>query len=506
MTSAALRLLNNGNPHDYDGLPDKTRNEYAKLLRLYSTDDFHSAIWHIHLNKANRTDNIYFSQSQILLESDITRITVITMLTSGTAIATCQRRVHDFNTIFNFFASENLNLRYITQNSIDNFIKYLDSSPYDAWKRNQYMQSLQVLAESLTTFDVMHIPSNLDTTYRFSLQREPKRAPDSIIINQLDSLFFNNSIDIPLDYRTIYVLLRLHTHRFSEVAATPLDCISYPADNVFAITIPNSKETPRHIPDYQKYNFLLSGFCGSFCHDIVYKQQQYAFGMQPSIPDEIKDYLFISHKGPHLVSISEFNSFLAEFCSQHQIVDAAGNPAKITSHDLRHIDVCERFKSNIVSPERTSVECNHTCVEDTMGYGYYSKHDEAKHLANIVTPILPTILNTAPTPRIVPQRKYEMLAQQPTTRIIPCYGLCLNRKCSPQFEKCFHCNSFIPDPQYKEYIIAAIERLKKANELIAKRHGSDIVFQQNLKDIHTFNSYLEKIDSNNRYTNQGEVI
>lgn len=69
MTSAALRLLNNGNPHDYDGLPDKTRNEYAKLLRLYSTDDFHSAIWHIHLNKANRTDNIYFSQSQILLES-----------------------------------------------------------------------------------------------------------------------------------------------------------------------------------------------------------------------------------------------------------------------------------------------------------------------------------------------------------------------------------------------------------------------------------------------------
>lgn len=55
-------------------------------------------------------------------------------------------------------------------------------------------------------------------------------------------------------------------------------------------------------------------------------------------------------------------------------------------------------------------------------------------------------------------------------------------------------------------IYTAIERLKKANELIAKKHGSDIVFQQNLKDIHTFNSYLEKIDSNNRYTNQGEVI
>ena len=506
MPSAALQFPDNGAFCDYVRLPDKVQHDYAKLLKLYSTDDFYSLRWHIHLSMANRTGKVLFPQSQTLLESDITRITVINMLTSGTAIATCHRRVHDFAAIFNFFDSESLDLHYITQNSVDNFINHLDSSSYDSWKRNQYMQSFQSLIESCVTLGVIRIDSNLDATYRFPQQREPKRAPDSIIINQLDSLFFDNSIDIPLDYRSLYVLLRLHTHRFSEVAATPLDCMSYPADNVFAITIPNSKETPRHIPDYQKYNFLLSGFCGGFCHDIVYKQQQYAFAMQQNIPDEIKDYLFVSHKGPHLVSISEFNSFLAEFCTQYQIVDAAGNSAKITSHDLRHIDVCERFKSNIVSPERTSVECNHTCVEDTMGYGYYSKHDEAKHLANIVTPILPTILNTAPTPRIVPQRKYETLAQQPATRIIPCYGLCLNRKCSPQFEKCFHCNSFIPDPQYKEYIIAAIERLKKANELIVKKHGNSTVFQQNLQDIHTFNCYLEKIDFKNQYTNQGEVI
>lgn len=460
----------------------------------------------IHLNKANRAGNIRFPQAQTLLESDITRIAVIITLTSGTAIATCQRRVHDFNTIFNFFASENLNLHYITQNSIDNFIKYLDSSPYDAWKRNQYMQSLQVLTESLTTFDVIHIPSNLDATYRFPQQREPKRAPDTITINQLDSFFFDNKVDIPLAYRAIYLLLRLHTHRFSEVVATPLDCISYPDDNVFAITIPNSKETPLHIPNYQKYNFLLTGFCGGFCHDIVYKQQQYATDMQQSIPDEIKDYLFVSHKGPHLVTMSEFNSFLAEFCAQLQIVDATGNPAKITSHDLRHIDVCERFKSNIVSPERTSVECNHTCVEDTMGYGYYSKHDEATHLAEIVKPILPFDFDTAPSPREVPPRKYETLAKQPATRVIPYYGLCLNRKCSPQFEKCFHCGSFIPDPQHKEYIKANIERLQKVNDQILKKHGNPAVLQQNLKDIQTFSTYLEKIDATEEHQKRSRVV
>lgn len=235
MTSAALQLPNN-NPRDYEGLPEELRQEYAKMLNLYSTDDFYSAIWHIHLNKANRAGNIRFPQAQTLLESDITRIAVIITLTSGTAIATCQRRVHDFNTIFNFFASENLNLHYITQNSIDNFIKYLDSSPYDAWKRNQYMQSLQVLTESLTTFDVIHIPSNLDATYRFPQQREPKRAPDTITINQLDSF----SLTIRLIFLSPIVLytfscgyiriafLKLLPHRSTASVILMIMCLPLP--------------------------------------------------------------------------------------------------------------------------------------------------------------------------------------------------------------------------------------------------------------------------------------
>lgn len=123
----------------------------------------------------------------------------------------------------------------------------------------QHSEELFYIAYFLKQY---HIPSNLNATYRFPQQCEPKRAPDTITINQLDSFFFDNKVDIPLDYRAIYLLLRLHTHRFSEVAATPLDCISYPDDNVFAITIPNSKETPLHMPNYQKYNFLLQYICG----------------------------------------------------------------------------------------------------------------------------------------------------------------------------------------------------------------------------------------------------
>lgn len=357
------------------------------------------------------------------------------------------------------------------------------------------MQSMQALIETCMSFEVLPRTTTIEAMYRFDGQVEPKRAPDTITVNQFDSLFFDKNVDIPLGYRAIYILLRLHAHRISEVLATPLDCISYPDDDVFAITIPNSKETPHHIPDYQKYNFLLSGFCGGLCHDIVHAQQQYAISQQFNLPDNLKEYLFVSHKGQRLITTKDFNSYLSEFCARYNIIDASGNPTKVTSHDFRHIAVCERFKSDIISPERTSVECNHASVDDTMGYGYYSKHDEAKHLAQIVSPILPLDSNEQSAPRFVPARKYEILAKQPTTRVIPYYGLCLDRKCSPQFERCFHCDLFIPDPQYKEYITTAIKRLQDANELIAKKHGSDAVRQQNLKDIQTFNAYLEKMDA-----------
>lgn len=91
MPSAALQFPDNGTFCDYVRLPDKVHHDYAKLLKLYSIDNFYSLTWHIHLSMANRTGKVLFPQSQTLLESDITRITVINMLTSGTAIATCQR-------------------------------------------------------------------------------------------------------------------------------------------------------------------------------------------------------------------------------------------------------------------------------------------------------------------------------------------------------------------------------------------------------------------------------
>lgn len=240
MSSLALQIPLPERFKNNQGLPDETKQEYSRILALYSSDTLDAAEWRISLTIANRTGNIYFPKTTKTIESDITRVTVIIMLTSGASIATCQRRVHDFDTIFNFFHSENIELPCLSQDGVNHFIQYLDGSSFDNWKRNQYMQSMQALIETCMSFEVLPRTTTIEAMYRFDGQVEPKRAPDTITVNQLDSLFFDKNVDIPLGYRAIYILLRLHTHRISEVLATPLDCMSYPDDDVFAITIPNS--------------------------------------------------------------------------------------------------------------------------------------------------------------------------------------------------------------------------------------------------------------------------
>ena len=495
MQSSALQLYPLNASENEQSLSNQIIQGYKKNLAIYSSDDFYAEKWDVKLVAARREGTLHFSDYHTQLESDITRITVLTMLSAGMMLNSCQRRIRDYMAIFEFLKANGITLPQITQNTVNAFIRHLDKTAYEPWKRNQYIRSLQTLAEMCCAYDVVRLPSTFDFTFRFSEAREPKRAPDSIVVAQLDRLFFDAAVDIPNSYRAIYILLRLHTHRISEVLATPLDCISYPDYNVFAISIPTSKETPRHIPVFTKYNYLLSGFCGGFCHHTIYEQYQYATSVQSKIPDAIKDYLFITGDKPHLITTAEFNSFLSTFCTDHKIENADGKPVAITSHDFRHINVCERLKGNIISIERTSIECNHSTTEETMGYGVYSKHDETQHLAEIVKPLFDSEPKKKGRPRKVTLRKFAMLAQQASTRVIPYYGLCLNHDCSPQFEKCFHCTLFIPDPQYKDYILEAITRLEKANELIAKKHGDTKTMQENIKTIHLYNAYLKKLDN-----------
>lgn len=165
-------------------------------------------------------------------------------------------------------------------------------------------------------------------------------------------------------------------------------------------------------------------------------------------------------------------------------------------YDLRHINVCERLQGNVISATETMVECNHSTLDQTLGYGYPSKKDEAKHLADITKQI--PLFGEQKEVRClqIPSFKYERLLDDPLTRIIPGYGICCSQNCKPQFEKCITCESFSPDPAYRDYFSAAIDLLIKRNQRIIKKHGDSKILKRNEEMIHLYQKCLDKIERN----------
>lgn len=149
------------------------------------------------------------------------------------------------------------------------------------------------------------------------------------------------------------------------------------------------------------------------------------------------------------------------------------------------------------------VECNHTSLNQTLGYGYPSKKDEAKHLADITKQI--PLFGEQKEVRClqIPSFKYERLLDDPLTRIIPGYGICCNQNCKPQFEKCIGCDSFFPDPSYRDYFSATIDLLLKRNQRIIQKHGNNTIIQHNEELIRLYQACITTIDSKNARKNRG---
>lgn len=275
-----------------------------------------------------------------------------------------------------------------------------------------------------------------------------------------------------------------------------LDCISYPEENVFTISVPTAKETAYHVPVFHQYSFLANGVCESIYYKLLMQQHDYALSMQEHLKPQYQGYLFVHPKLPRIITTNDFNDYLSKLCTSNNIVDSDGNATKITSHDLRHINVCERLQGNIISATETMVECNHSSLDQTLGYGYPAKKDEAKHLADITKQIPLFREQKKVTCLQVPSFKYSRLLDEPNTRIIPGYGICRNDNCKPQFEKCIACESFSPDPACRDFFSAAIDLLSKRNQQIIKRHGDSKVLTHNEEMIRLYKKCLARIESN----------
>lgn len=476
---------------------DTQLEPYYHLLESYSADSFGASCWNLSLKRSGDFGRVNFPPGWPDDMRTLAKICVLNYLVEGCTIKTCSAFLHASSTIFDFMhAHHYISFSQLRPGIIDLFVATLSNNDeLTNSQRNRCMRAFESLVEAAVNLNLVAYTGVLDLSFRWKDPQLPKRAPDHCVVEQLDKLFFNMNTRIPLEHRCLYMVLRLRANRISEVLSMPLECISYPEEGVFALAIPTQKETPYHEPVYTKYSFLLAGRCESLFFELLKEQQELVRMRQSQISDICKDYFFLSPSSDTIVTVHSFNTFLEHFCNRYTITDAKGRPAKVTSHDFRHIAVCERLSSELITPYQTMVECNHSSLAQTMGYGYPSLHDETQHLAGISQEVFSFQKSEKSSPMVLPETKYDRLLNLPATRILPGHGICINAACTPRFEKCFRCHSFRPNPIYRDYMLAAIDLLEKKNEKLAKKKGTDSAIEKNQSQIELFHQYLEKCEN-----------
>ena len=496
---ASLSVVNGGG--ERKSFSESDLQQMQNILRQFSENDLLDSKWILHIPSSHRNSSVSFPDLQRDTDSILVRALVLQRL--AYASPTVSRAVKDAAWILGFFSANHLKIENCRTSTAGLIVSALEAdNDFSNMQRNSIMATLGNMVELCSAYGLIAGTGIVDCSHRWKEKRQPKRAPDACAIEQIDSYIFDPQIDISLQYRTIYMLLRLISNRINEVLFMPIDCITYPDIGIYSIAIPTQKETPYHVPEFHQYPKKLSGQEEGYLYSCIRELQEYARSQQTKLKSHHQDFLFVSPSGKSLVTTQDVNTFLKNVCEKYQIKDASGVQTSITSHDLRHTAVVERFKYGIISPYQTMRESNHSSIDQTCGYGYASVHDESKKLTEISKRMLedqfavsePTDKKIAP--RAISKKKFSALCKNFDTRLLLDGSVCVNSACVPIFETCSMCEYFIVDPEWQEpleeYIAIFTDRL---NELEAiGGNPNSIAFLNHQKDVYT--RILSKIIDN----------
>lgn len=486
-------VLSNNAPEQFNIAIDV--NCYAEILSFISDSDFLCDVWLVKVHEHHVKQTLCFSCLNDLREEYkvLCKCYAANMLGLSFTFSSIKQNLSKVSIFLHYISDKKIALTSIRNSLIENFFKRYEDTP-------SVYNSFSAAIQNFLTFCMQNTISFSETIscpfIEADKSRRVRRAPDKCIIDVLDKLFFNDT-SLPTDMRCAYLLMRLILNRISEVLNILIDCISYPEDGIYTISIPTQKETPMHIPHYKKYNRSLTDFYTARLYEAIQAQRDYALSQQDSLPPEFQGYLFVSSSNnSSLLTGDEFNTFINRLCTEHDIRDSAGNLAHISSHALRHYGITERIQSKIISPEQTMVEANHSSLSTTLSYGYSSLNDEAERNSKILTAVFPDLpVNGYKQNQAISKNKYEILKRSPFVRSIPGMGLCANMRCKPRFEDCIKCNYFSPNKIYREYFTECIAMYAERLDTLRKNPThSKAAIAFNEERLQLYKQYLERCD------------
>lgn len=468
---------------------------FESILSCVSDSNFNDDTWLVSVPEYHVQKKLNFTAFNTLNPQYINLVKCwsINMLGMSYSLSNIKLKLSKSAVFLNYLHERNIRLSSVRITILELFLKNYEDNPA---LHNNFSVAISDLLDFSAENGANFSEHLFCPVLNNKIESVVRRAPDACVMESLDRLFFTDK-EIPADMRCAYLLMRLILNRISEVLNMSLDCIIYPQEGIYTVCIPTQKETPFHRPCYSKYSRSLEDYYTARLYEAIQMQKEYALSRQKFLPEELKNYLFVSSSdGTRLLTAAEFNTFLAELCTERKIYDADGNIAKLSSHHLRHAGITDRLQSVTISAEQTMKEANHSSLSTTMGYGYSSCHDEAQHNKEIVKNVFTASYDTriSEVPQTVNPRKYKALQQNPFVRVVPALGLCTNLRCKPRFEECINCSHFTPDSHYKEYFeeCAAMsrERLQKLAENPARNEAA-IAF--NRERLTIYEKYIERI-------------
>ncbi|MGG1166270.1 tyrosine-type recombinase/integrase [Bacillus mycoides] len=401
--------------------------------------------------------------------------------------------------------------------SIDNNYKpNLKSALYRAI--SDFFKSLKGFPELPNT-----VPTKSINPFK-QIQNPQNRIIPLDTIQKMDRAMKNMNVNIPLEFRTFYWLIRSFPNRGTEILSMRRDCLKV-FYSEYTISIPTFKQNGGYYkPEIKAIPVIYSGH-GKFVVELIKQlklQTEELLGNYDLNEGDKKDYLFIGryltlhndgsgnvdirlnkkYKFVRILNNIAMNRYLKSFATIIGIVDEDGNPYTVTSHQFRHNAVTDRMYQVGYTMEQIVKLTGHKNINMPSHYLHQLKErqkevhlniGELKNRENNAVSFKGRIMNLdSPTINFLSKDLNKYLTWEANGK--KGVGICgdisgCNPKGTSILFECYACEWFIPRADY-------YDDYKKEHaywQAVIERIGTDTRRASQLENAIRNVSYLERI-------------
>lgn len=414
---------------------------------------------------ANGERRISFSKCDSRYVAVIKQYT-LSQLLNHTSIHAIQGAIHSINIFFSFLSGKaisetsEINIQdYYQYYFGNNHINLALKTRIKHWVETKYFLSV------MEYNNIRLMMEKYNTPHISRYVKAPRYIPEEIAI-QIDLIMKRNNY-IPSVYKFMYWTLRLIPNRFSEVLNCQDDCLKQLTDTLYTISIPTYKQEGPY-QQTVRVIYIKNEDVGKMYIDIVKEtikaakqidnrkmnlicyQQSSKRIWDPSV----QEMRFIPvNNCYHIVSLTQFNKFLANLCQFYNIQDQNGYIYKPTSHCFRHNATSDRINSGLFRDVDVQALTFHANTE-MINKAYY--HSPSDQYENDSVYFKGRIIKCD-------DNKVQQVLRKPYAITIRGLGICSDsRSCNKNKSQCLFCSHMTPDcDKLDEYINSRDEWIKK---------------------------------------------